>query len=61
MTKNNLGRRGFISFYSPQVTILTEESQGRNQEAGNEMETKEKYAASWLDPSDLFNLFSYTI
>lgn len=42
MNKNSLERRGFISFHSPRVTVLTEESQGRNQEAGNEMETMEK-------------------
>lgn len=42
MNKNSLGKRGFISSYSPWVTVLTEESQGRNQEAGNEMETTEK-------------------
>lgn len=51
MNKNSLGKRGFISSYSPRVTVLTEEMKWRPWRS----------VASWLDSLGLFNLFSYTV
>jgi hypothetical protein len=42
LTKNNLGRKRFISSHASRLHSITEGSQGRNLEAGTAAETREE-------------------